>query len=1061
MRIFTIFGATQIRVRMKTTLEKHLTRFLIASLLLALFSGISMQLNGRNYISPFIAVAQSTIPDLNNWARECFEENHKDHFFFISYVFFALGLLCSHYLLYCMIHAERKNGKHVSVKFPSKPLLLLFGLAFVLDISEYIAYFSHFSTEGDNIPYFIQSFKTIAYGIIWALLLYFGLKKGIRSLYSARGKFRFFIRNYLAYFLPSILSVVILFFLFNAMDQFDGLIIQLTEGLNLSIFTILFAGTIIKVWFMPYYLQFTDSFYDRIEGCKCEHCQSAVGEACARESEKVKNEIIVNRYNLAAILQFKSAFFPIRFLLSQKSDDEAEKKSILGSVLIKAKRFLSTQTEEEFSQNLFHILRMLFGLGFILVLFYLQWDALQSVFRIPFTATYATLSLGLFYTGLLLLLYFKTKTIRQRYIQFWILLFIGILTISITIITGKKNPINEEYALAWFVFSTFLVGLSYVFFVVFRLPPAQMKKEKDARSTEQEDKMSRHMDQAQGIATFIIMLLNTVAIPVICILVFFFCLIFDFTFFECLNPANFYLLFVNGIISLIAVIDRLIKIRISRKWHLDNNRSGRIGIKFKREGYIPYVAGLIAIILLVLVLRQQEDFHHEVPYIDRKEKEDQRESLTSYTERFLNRFEGQKDSPIYIIAAQGGGLRAAYWTMLVMDELSAQAKTEEGINFYDHTFLMTGTSGGAIGLGMYNYMKYLDYEESERHDAIENIGSTNFLTSDIAGLFTRSTLTSIVPWRKTMCYKDRHHFMAQQYFEKIRPEKDTKKKDHFISWEKLGQKPFFELWEENKKLPLLLVNTTRTEDGARAVVHPLSKKEDFLAPYLDLSSKADTSFISYPDAVFLTNRFPIASPAARIEGRGHFVDGGYFENSGLKTILHTLRYMKADTCVTSVFKPFFEHPIVLINIQNHKSSYLTERLRAKGITPITHVNRSFPSSEIGSIIDATTQTGVTGLTKYYNKLFRDTSFKNLYATKYHTISLPYYINREDPHELFYGQVKTDACELNDYLDHINEPIDSHKVLMPPLGRMIPRATLKYMKTMLKEPMVQDSILGVF
>ena len=60
---------------------------------------------------------------------------------------------------------------------------------------------------------------------------------------------------------------------------------------------------------------------------------------------------------------------------------------------------------------------------------------------------------------------------------------------------------------------------------------------------------------------------------------------------------------------------------------------------------------------------------------------------------------------------------------------------------------------------------------------------------------------------------------------------------------------------------------------------------------LDVNHK--TRQISFPDALFLANRFPVFSPTARIDGLGHFVDAGAVENSGLGTILQVLSKMKA------------------------------------------------------------------------------------------------------------------------------------------------------------------------
>jgi hypothetical protein len=52
--------------------------------------------------------------------------------------------------------------------------------------------------------------------------------------------------------------------------------------------------------------------------------------------------------------------------------------------------------------------------------------------------------------------------------------------------------------------------------------------------------------------------------------------------------------------------------------------------------------------------------------------------------------------PVVIVAAEGGGIRAPYWTALVLGELQDQA-AGAGLDFTRHVFAISGVSGGSLG----------------------------------------------------------------------------------------------------------------------------------------------------------------------------------------------------------------------------------------------------------------------------------------------------------------------------------------------------------------------------
>lgn len=100
------------------------------------------------------------------------------------------------------------------------------------------------------------------------------------------------------------------------------------------------------------------------------------------------------------------------------------------------------------------------------------------------------------------------------------------------------------------------------------------------------------------------------------------------------------------------------------------------------------------------------------------------------------------------------------------------------------------------------------------------------------------------------------------------------------------QKPFLNLWASGDyKIPLFLPNTTRVEDGKRGIISPVKLNKNFTNS-LDL---LDTIFIpkektlKLSTATLLSARFPYVNPGGEIDKIGHFVDGGYYENTATQT----------------------------------------------------------------------------------------------------------------------------------------------------------------------------------
>lgn len=522
------------------------------------------------------------------------------------------------------------------------------------------------------------------------------------------------------------------------------------------------------------------------------------------------------------------------------------------------------------------------------------------------------------------------------------------------------------------------------------------------------------------------------------------------TFLQKLNPLNIYLLLINGFIALLLIIGRFLLLRdlsIQHAFYSDPENKKQ---KYDTISVMNFFRG-VAVVALVLALAYYGNSYHEVSY-RAATKEDNKLSLADYTAGFLDRLEAQPGDrePILLVAADGGGLKACYWTMLQLYQLDSMGL------FDDHVFLLSGASGGNMGLSMYTYLKGQRKSLPEIRTAIEEIGTTNFLSGDFTGLVARFPVNFVpnLPGWGARDLEDRAEAMARAYFNIVGGKTGP------YAYDQIRDQPYAHLWQAvGYELPLFISNTTRAEDGMRGVIHPLANS-DFSPGMIDLTARGDEA-ISFPDAAFLANRFPIMSPAGRIEGRGHFVDAGNADNSGISTIMQVLNYLKANAADPSqpgdtVYQRFFaDHPIIMIGVRNDKSRFVRDQFLAQKDA----LNRNFYRSELSANSNAAINSGVTGVPNSWDDYLRSDVPKKLgLVEEYHVIDLPFRLDETSVHLALGGELNDRA--LSRKVAAINLKVDATLgcaegegcfAVAPPLGRLMARPSVEYMRLMVRYP----------
>lgn len=829
--------------------------------------------------------------------------------------------------------------------------------------------------------------------------------------------------TYLSYFYASIFSLVILAFVLAEIDQMNSIIIDLVHRpINLFFFFFFFLLAIILVWFSPSYLLFTDRFFkENICDFKRYHQ--------GKPSFKIYSQLIF-RHKSPVVEQLKNQ-------LEVEPEEVADCEQ-------------PNKTDQPFyysEQRLpnFTIVRRLLGLAQILVLIYLLSKVFVDSLLLPGHWKMILLLISFAIPAYMWWGYYPKK--KELNENIWIYLSgLGLLlTASILASVFCQDR--------WMVTLVLLIITSVFSAVVFaKISHYRTAKYRNENITQ---KLREYLDRfSKKVTSFMLRTNLWVGIIALCLWLALFLFPLSNICLESVNPINIYLLLVNGLIAMITVIDRYYSIK-----HKSEVLDGKIK---KRYTLYRFWASLVIIMMIAGFFNKRGNSYHEITYLELPENRPNTSfieanlTLESYTKEFLDSLEADQDTlaPIICIAADGGGLKAAYWTMLVLQRLDTMGLFENNV------FLMSGASGGSIGEGIYTYMKAQNLDTAAIASAIQELGETNFLSTDFAGLLGKfpinyfPDLFGIHEWKNST---DRMDAMAQAYF---RITNKVSKLNYFA----LREQPYSRLWAEdlaknrNFQLPLFILNTARAEDGVKGWAHPFKYDPYFQSGVVDLTRKmfeGDTSFISFPDALFLTNRFPVMSPAGKIEGKGHFVDAGAVENSGLGTIYQVLTKIIAKSDMDSTFSQFLSHPIIVLTVRNARGRYVTDRFEKE---VEDHFNRSSFSSELGSFFSSVAQAGITGEPKIWDDIFSkngegEAAFSSLEFLK---IDLPFPLDRNHPHLVFQRQITKDlSTEIIQINDSITQRFNwntsgrfNNPIVPPPLGRLVVPPSRKYMDEML-------------
>jgi hypothetical protein len=343
--------------------------------------------------------------------------------------------------------------------------------------------------------------------------------------------------------------------------------------------------------------------------------------------------------------------------------------------------------------------------------------------------------------------------------------------------------------------------------------------------------------------------------------------------------------------------------------------------------------------------------------------------------------------PVVLVAAEGGGLRAAYFTAQVLARLQDVCPA-----FAQHLYAVSGVSGGSVGAAVFAALVHqygtnapdadcaipstddlakATPEERQRQQFLATV-SGRILAQDY---LTPTIATTLFPdfvqrfWPRPIESFDRALTLErslERAWEEVRDGKDGHGKVEGMQPNVLGQS-FYELGRAraSKPVPALFLNTTHVESGNRSVIAPLWGSGDVLRGMDVMVTAAPRHDVALSTAAFASARFPFVSPAAWIERRAlpgpegmkeaprkmRYVDGGYYDNSGTATLndliegLREVHRRRADS--PAVRKPFRLVVVWIGNDPLHDRTHPTDQpLR----TPATWLGESM--SPIRAVMNA-------------------------------------------------------------------------------------------------------------
>lgn len=332
---------------------------------------------------------------------------------------------------------------------------------------------------------------------------------------------------------------------------------------------------------------------------------------------------------------------------------------------------------------------------------------------------------------------------------------------------------------------------------------------------------------------------------------------------------------------------------------------------------------------------------------------------------------GQKTLPMLLVAAPGGGIRASYWTAAGLEKLEEQMGG--GPCGRAPIFAISGVSGGSLGT-----VGWVQAPQGKAKELIKELSQDKALAATTAALFLRDLLQPMTglsrPWR------DRAAVMEDTWAEQAPA----------LFGQSNDPRRWSQLRSQKGWTPAIILNGSSVSDGCRVLISnvgmlPTAAPDCRSATLADDSGAAPGTLdatrglaanlgaagssclpatnpghgdIGILTAALLSARFPVVSPSGTLRRclstphNGNRVvttldvDGGYYDNSGLLSLLAVWNAVEAEIRSCTECPPIEPWFVVLDN--NYRSTTVRP-------PDPRHSELTVPLQTLGSALDATSE----------------------------------------------------------------------------------------------------------
>jgi hypothetical protein len=276
-----------------------------------------------------------------------------------------------------------------------------------------------------------------------------------------------------------------------------------------------------------------------------------------------------------------------------------------------------------------------------------------------------------------------------------------------------------------------------------------------------------------------------------------------------------------------------------------------------------------------------------------------RPDFDAYAQAWLRtRCMPKRACPVIVVSTEGGGLRSAAWTAMVLSRFTAlidQIAPPHGGEplFERYFFAASGVSGGSLGLAT-----YVAALQTPPHTGLsaQNLGDQTLNHDFLAPMMANAWFVDFTQrWLPGALFDDRGRALTR-------------------AWEQAAEEqgmsafaqPFAALYQNadgslKTDVPALFFNSTTVGQGWRFIQDPFRPYttspwttafdgSQWLDPRIPLSevvlNSARFTYLS-PAGTLQTAKTPSPMPASL-----QLVDGGYFENSGTTTLLEVIQHLR-------------------------------------------------------------------------------------------------------------------------------------------------------------------------